>query len=953
MKLSTSLTFIICLFLLQFAGAQELVDPIDSTSSSLSINSVLDVDKLLVIEDASPELSIDGRKPLLLVHGWNFDGKPAQPGGSYWTNFVNYIKNDATLRANFKPYLVKYWSNYVSVAEIGKEFKNQVEALGLHEQKIVIVGHSMGGLVSRSYMNEQKFTKGVSAGKKCGDNVDLLITLSSPHHGSPMANGPARNAKVSLLLQATMSTVDALVFKETKYDDVNRTDLHWDNFDGLFDYNKYSDERNLWLEQLNKNTVYDSRTICYSGSVDGQFLIPDAGNLDEVYALGAWFMEQGFNFTNDGIVPIQSSQFQGHIVKRIRYFKGYNHYNIIAGKSDQGELFNPLKTDLLDVIPLKITWPSIAGNYIKHSQYRNIEWNTSSTIKHVNIYFSSDNGTSYSLIASNVDASTKKYSWYIPDINSPQCLIRIEDSDFPNTFSVSSNTFTIFHNKITLAASPDPGYFVRYKQNTIVWTQEGLGNKAKLIYVDAQNDIEKTITEEISTQKGSNSYVWAGDETLPPTTKAQLKIQLRNLYEDYGDSEIYTFISKNFQMLGDPGFTVLSPETSPVDYFGIEGEQVLIGRDFNIKWKAEGEIKYIELYLCDKNKQIIKKLSSESNSPKVEITSYTRTQIPEIYGNEFYVLGRAGFSPESDLLESYSEKSFRINRKVNIVLPARNDTLVSLQPCFEVDQMAKANLFTFYLEDTLATDQFPSWQYESATPEFCVPKQIENELQPGMVYQLTAVAITDTIQSFADQIYFRTAEVAPWNFELVTPVDEDSTQEDQIQVVWTRSVGANHYILSASQNGKTIFENTNLAPTDTAFIVPLSDIEFYSDINIEVIAVNSFGETTVSADVFKHYRTGITTQVMPDNYGLKNYPNPVVNGTTFEFTVPANNESLQVSLILYDLTGQRVASITNRNYNAGKQRIIWNPNSNELTKGNYIYRLTVDGYSVSKILQLK
>lgn len=953
MKLSTSLPFIVFLLLFRFTGAQNLQSiQSNPTSSFLPAFSMVDNDTLLVIEDASPELSPEGRKPLLLVHGWNFDGNPAPPGGNYWNNFLNYLKNDATLSANFKPYLVKYWSNSVSVKDLGAEFRSKVEAIGLNEQKIVILAHSMGGLVSRSYMNEQTFTTGSSAGEKCGDNVDLLITLSSPHHGSPMANGPARNAKVNVLLQATMNTVDALVFNETKYDDVNRTDLHWDNFDGLLDYNKYSDERNLWLEQLNQNTTYDSRTVCYSGSVDGQFIIPDASNLDEVYTLGSWFIEEGFGFTNDGIVPIQSSQFQGHTVKKVRYFKDYNHVNIILGKSDQETLFGPLKEDLMDVAPLRITWPTTAGNYLKHSQYRNIKWEAPSTVQHLNIYFSADNGNTFSELGSAVDATSGQFSWYIPDINSSDCLIKLEDADFPTTFSSSSNTFTIFHNKISVSIPSNPGYFVYNKNNTINWVQEGLGTKVKLIYADLEHGTEQVIAEDVDTQTGSNSYVWSSNATIVASTQAEIKVQLQHLKEDYGDSEIYTFASGNFQMLGDPNFTLLSPETSPVDFFGIEGEEVIVDEPYDIKWIAEGEIKFIEFYLCDTDKQIIQRISSDNNVPKVEVAGNTPTRMPLIYGNEFYLLAKAGLASDNILFEQYSAKSFRLNQKASILFPAGNDTTVSLQPCFELAQMKDAGSYAFYLQDTLATDQFPSWQYESATPQFCVPIKMENELQPGFTYQLTAVSTIDSIQSFADQVYFRTAAIAPWNFELLAPIEGDSTEEDQVQVVWTRSVGTNHYELLASQNGAIFFETSDLSPTDTTFTLPISDVEYYSTIQIDVSAVNSYGETSVSTAFYKHYKTDAPIALSPANIGITNYPNPVNSVSTFKILVPQGFDNSSLRLELFNLQGKKIETIAEGKFSAGSHTIVWQI-KDAMKAGSYIYRLSMNGHSVSKMIMVQ
>jgi hypothetical protein len=45
-------------------------------------------DNLLDIEDASPGISLEGRIPLLLIHGWNYDGKPAPPATDSGITFL-------------------------------------------------------------------------------------------------------------------------------------------------------------------------------------------------------------------------------------------------------------------------------------------------------------------------------------------------------------------------------------------------------------------------------------------------------------------------------------------------------------------------------------------------------------------------------------------------------------------------------------------------------------------------------------------------------------------------------------------------------------------------------------------------------------------------------------------------------------------------------------------------
>jgi pimeloyl-ACP methyl ester carboxylesterase len=344
--------FIICFSIFGIsAKAQQVsaqyIDAGDSLKSAF-LNAV-EVDSLLYIEDVCPEIDTTGRVPLLLVHGWNFGEVPSPPSGGYWDYFKNYLKANPELEEKYKPYYVRYWSNYVSVPLIAEEFRRKIEKAGFHERNIVIVAHSMGGLVSRSYMEEQEFSKGIYEGQPCGEMVDLLITLGTPHHGSPMANGPARNAHYGFVMNIMLTIFEGAVFSETQYDDVNRSDLRWDNYDNLMDYDLYDDEKNLWLDSLNSMSAFYNKIICYYGSIKGD-KNASTTTTEGQYKVGAYLMEEGFDFNNDGIVPEVSARFDGHQVKKLRYFEGYNHADLnrgIDGKRD--ELFDSLKIDLLEI----------------------------------------------------------------------------------------------------------------------------------------------------------------------------------------------------------------------------------------------------------------------------------------------------------------------------------------------------------------------------------------------------------------------------------------------------------------------------------------------------------------------------------------------------------------------------------------------------------------------------
>jgi triacylglycerol esterase/lipase EstA (alpha/beta hydrolase family) len=900
--------------------------------------SMLAIDNLLVIEDASPGLSTDGRKPLLLIHGWSFEGKPGPPGHGYWEHFKNYLLNDPVLSAQFKPYYVKYWSNSVSVKELGTELMRQIEKEGLHEQKIALMCHSMGGLVARSYMNENAFTTGIAEGQKCGELVDVLITLGSPHHGSPMANNRARNVKFDFIHSIYVSLVEAAVFKESKYDEVNRSDLRWDNYDNLMDYNTYPDEKNDWLVSLNNFTQFDKKTVCYSAAVPGAFKTTPA-TLEEQYQLGAYLIEQGFKLPNDGIVPVKSAAFDGHVVKRIQHFNNYNHADIVRGKTNKNELFEPIKTDLLDVAPLKLTWPFYPMvQYVKHSQNKLIIWEAPSTVQWVNIYLSDNNGQDYQKIGSRVAASPGGFNWVVPKINSNQCLIKITNADFESEMSVTQQPFTIFYNNIVVTTPGSNDYMVRTRNNTISWTQVGLGSKVKITYRDTQSGYTQTIADYVPTSSGNNTYTWAPNPSITPSDKAGIQIELIGLFDEYGDTEVYTFNSDLFSYLGDREFKLMSPMANQFDIYGIKGEQLVIGSTYQIQWQAKGEIKHVEFFLCDSNLNVIAAIGNEQNIPKVQTDRTTNWVVPERYGDKFYLMARAGISPTNIIFEAYSENHFRINRQTKLINLSPLAAF-PLQPCFETDHMNMASKWLFTLQKHTGEEFSDHWVFETSGNTFCLPSTLEYELEPSTSYSIIAVAyLGDTLRTFADRVEFTAIKTAPLAFSIIAPITGNTYENKQVNAQWNRAVGAKGYKIELMQGADLLWNKELANKSDTTISLDISGAKFYENIGLKVTAINPFGETTASTTFMKTFRNSIDQLAQQGGLSFVNYPNPFSQQTTFKFHLPVDDT--KVSIALYDLTGRKIANIAEGSYQKGEHSIVWDRHNKQgIAKGVYLCRL--------------
>ena len=88
---------------------------------------------------------------------------------------------------------------------------------------------------------------------------------------------------------------------------------------------------------------------------------------------------------------------------------------------------------------------------------------------------------------------------------------------------------------------------------------------------------------------------------------------------------------------------------------------------------------------------------------------------------------------------------------------------------------------------------------------------------------------------------------------------------------------------------------------------------------------------------------------LPSDYTLSNnYPNPFNPSTNIQYSIPKNE---LVSLVVYNLLGQKVITLVNSELGAGNYNIVWNGKNefgNKVASGIYIYQLTAGQFIQSK-----
>jgi len=94
---------------------------------------------------------------------------------------------------------------------------------------------------------------------------------------------------------------------------------------------------------------------------------------------------------------------------------------------------------------------------------------------------------------------------------------------------------------------------------------------------------------------------------------------------------------------------------------------------------------------------------------------------------------------------------------------------------------------------------------------------------------------------------------------------------------------------------------------------------------------------------------------MPTATALRaNYPNPFNPTTTIAFDMARSGH---VSIEVYNIKGQKVKTLVNTGYDAGRHSVVWHgddASGRNVGSGVYFYRMTTDGYtSVQKMLMMK
>jgi len=266
--------------------------------------------------------------PVIFLHGW----QPKQYNCQKYQEtepFVNlrkFLLTKEDIRDNFSFYTFHYPTYHApdhNAELLNRRITAQIPSA---QDSIVLICHSMGGLVGRYWMEE--FGR--------DSDVVRIITCGTPHRGSPLASmgtstlTPTPGAKSLVINSPVLTTLE-------------------DN-EGIIDERKYR---------------------MYYGKIEG--------TQDQSWS--AWAGSKLLSDCSDGIVPCTRAWLWPKMDFHNKELSGYNHFEMHEGDSQTAAQFDPLfrdiLADLLEILAkLDIEMVSIPGGtfHISSSSYITFTW---------------------------------------------------------------------------------------------------------------------------------------------------------------------------------------------------------------------------------------------------------------------------------------------------------------------------------------------------------------------------------------------------------------------------------------------------------------------------------------------------------------------------------------------------------------------------------------------------
>lgn len=177
-------------------------------------------------------------------------------------------------------------------------------------------------------------------------------------------------------------------------------------------------------------------------------------------------------------------------------------------------------------IPLQINTPMLGAKW-RVGTTRTISWTADNSVSEINIDYTTNGGTSWVRVASNLLASDNSYNWLIPNEPTANARIRLTSSSNTAT-SVTSSLFSIVN--LRLSSSLENKTIVATTDEAITWSAFGLD----FVNVKYRLNNSSTWTTIQSNVAANSSVTWS----VPDTVSSSAKLRLEYVSDTTVSSEV-------------------------------------------------------------------------------------------------------------------------------------------------------------------------------------------------------------------------------------------------------------------------------------------------------------------------------------------------------------------------------------------------------------------------------
>ncbi|WP_201035813.1 esterase/lipase family protein [Leptospira weilii] len=281
-----------------------------------TLKSQFNADQFAIV---TPELK-ENKPKIILIHGWDFKENNTQAPTDKFAKVTNlratwddvlemYSQNISGVQTSYELYVFTYrTSDYVE--NNGKRLIDKLNAVFTPDDKVILLAHSMGGLVGRSALYHTNNTN---------DVIDSMVSLGTPYLGSPFA---------SRSYQGSFGKLGDLIAFMTGSE--GGKDLAYTNALGTSYQvptpNEYiNGASNPYLERLLQESSKDSKVTAFYGEMS---VCNNHPGSDAIYTIGCGFLSDGnpsFANKSDGIVSSTSAKMSSKLPVTKQFSKDFDH----------------------------------------------------------------------------------------------------------------------------------------------------------------------------------------------------------------------------------------------------------------------------------------------------------------------------------------------------------------------------------------------------------------------------------------------------------------------------------------------------------------------------------------------------------------------------------------------------------------------------------------------------